>query len=375
MKLRLLVFTCVGLLALAQLSAQAPAPGIKFDQSSHDFGQLDKGDPAEHTFSFTNVSDHPITLTRVKASCGCTTPSWTREEVAPGEAGEIKVKYNSARVGPFSKSITVNYSDSASRPIVLYIKGKVNNTQSALDQVYKRPLGNLAFDELVQTYGTIDSDKLKGTVFKMRNSGPKPITVSLKPEEYPELDVILSSTEILPGQVATLTVKAIGERFEEMGAFTRRVKLYTNDEAMPEKVLTVSGVLNKVFSEAELAKMPNIEFEVLEYDAGKVIAGEKVVYAYKFTNTGQDELVIESVKASCGCTATAPKDKLVKGGQASEIVATFDSRGRSGVQQKSITVRTNDPDQPTLVLRLRAEVESDPFHVGGAGPAEQQRRN
>lgn len=348
---------------------------IKFEETTHQFGDIDKGAPAEHTFVFTNTSEEPVTLTRVKASCGCTTPSWTREEVAPGQTGEIKVKYNTQRLGPFTKTVTVNY-DSAARPIVLYIKGKVNNTGAAASQVaniYKRPMGNLAFDDLVQNLGTIDSDKEAKATFKLRNNGPLLIKIGINPEENPEMEIALSSAELAPGQTATIDVTVIGERFEKAESFTKRITLNTSDKAMPDKVLTVNGVINKVFTAEELARMPNIEFDATEYDAGKIISGEKVTYAYTFRNTGQDDLVIESVKASCGCTATAPKDKIIKGGQSSEIVATFNSSGRRGNQKKSITVRTNDPDNGVLVLRLSAEVEEDPFHVGGMGPAEQNK--
>ena len=83
----------------------------------------------------------------------------------------------------------------------------------------------------------------------------------------------------------------------------------------------------------------------------------------------KEDLVLDNVKASCGCTATAPKDKIVKAGQTSEIVATFNSRGRRGQQNKSITVRSNDPDKPAVILRLKVNVEQDPFHQNNLGPA------
>lgn len=372
MKLRLLGCILLGLIWSLSVQAQEAAK-IKFDETTHQFGELEKGAPAEHVFTFTNVSDEPIALSRVKASCGCTTPSWTREPVAPGESGEIKVKYNTNRIGPFTKTVTVNYGGETDRPMVLYIKGKVNNSAAqAQANIYKRPMGNLAFDKLVHNFGTIDSDKKGTATFAVRNNGPMPISLTLVAEENPEFDITYPSAPLTPGATGEITVTAVGERFSEMGAFTKRITLKTNDQAMPQKVLTLNGTLNKVFTEEELARMPHIEFEATEYDAGKIISGEKVTYAYTFTNTGQDDLIIESVKASCGCTATAPKDKVIKGGESSEIVATFNSAGRSGVQQKSITVRSNDPDNGVLVLRLRAEVEQDPFHVGGVGPAEQR---
>jgi hypothetical protein len=375
MKLRLLVCILLGL--VWGLNAQAQdAAKIKFEKTTHQFGELKKGAPAEYAFSFTNVSEEPVTLTRVKASCGCTTPAWTREPVAPGETGEIKVKYNTNRIGPFTKTVTVNYGEQGiTRPIVLYIKGQVNNTENADPQVasvYKRPMGNLAFDELIQNLGTVDSDKQATATFKVRNNGPLPISLTAEASEHPELDITVPAEPLTPGQTALIQITAVGERFAEPGAFTKRITLRTNDQAMPQKSLTLNGTINKVYSEAELAAMPNIDFALTEYDAGKVISGEKVTYAYQFTNTGENDLIIESVKASCGCTATAPKDKIIKGGQTSEIVATFDSRGRRGMQQKSITVRSNDPDNGVVVLRLKAEVEQDPFHMGGVGPAEGQ---
>lgn len=374
MKLRLLVCILLGLVWGLNMQAQGGAK-IKFEETTHQFGDLDKGAPAEHAFVFTNTSEEPITLTRVKASCGCTTPAWTREPVAPGETGEIKVKYNTNRVGPFTKTVTVNYGEKGERPIVLYIKGKVNSNASAdpkMASVYKRPMGNLAFDELIQNFGTVDSDQEATVSFKVRNNGPMPISIKVDAAENPELKVTFPGGQLSPGQTGLIRVTAVGERFEEPGAFTKRITLSTNDQAMPQKTLTVNGTLNKVYSEAELAAMPNIEFEAIEYDAGKIISGEKVTHAYQFTNTGKDDLIIESVKASCGCTATAPKDKIVKGGETSEIVATFNSQGRRGMQQKSITVRSNDPDNGVVVLRLKAEVEQDPFHMEGVGPAEGQ---
>jgi hypothetical protein len=374
MKLRLLVFILLGTLWSLNVQAQDDAQ-INFEKTTHEFGQLEKGAPAEFAFSFTNTSDGPVTLTRVKASCGCTTPSWTREPVAPGETGEIKVKYNTTRVGPFTKTVTVNYGEEGTRPVILYIKGNVSSGPSVAEvaNVYQRPMGNLAFDELVRSVGTVDSDKEGTATFKVRNNGPMPISLTVDVKENPAMRITFPGEALKPGDTGEITVTAIGERFTEFGSFSERLVLNTNDQAMPQKVLTVNGTVNKVFTEAELNRMPHAAFEVIEYDAGKIISGEKVTYAYQFTNTGKDDLLIESVKASCGCTATAPKDKVVKGGATSEIVATFDSRGRKGVQQKSITVRTNDPDNEVLVLRLRAEVEEDPFHAGSLGPAEQKK--
>lgn len=359
----------LALLVSASLIAQEqPATKIEFQETTHDFGTVKKGDKTEHTFIFTNTSNEPVKLTRVKASCGCTTPKWTSAEVKPNETGEIQVKYNSNRIGRFTKSITVNY-DSSARPIILYIKGEVENMVANTDARFPNRVGMLGFDKTLQNIGILDSDKEFTATFKVKNLGPLPITFTGEVDKEIMFDVKPSEERLIPGQVGTIEVVVKGDRFITYGQFNKTIKIYTDDKETPVKALNINGNVKRVYSQEELAAMPQIEFEQTEYDGGVVIEGEKVTYAYKFTNTGQTDLEIENVRASCGCTASSPKDKVIKPGQTSEITATFNSTGRLGLQQKSITVRSNDPDNGTVVLRLKVTVEKDPFHQEEVGPA------
>ncbi|MDA8896036.1 DUF1573 domain-containing protein [Bacteroidia bacterium] len=109
--------------APAVKKTQPIVPTIEFTELNHDFGNIIEGEVASFQFVFTNKGDDPIKLTNVRASCGCTTPLWTKEEVAPGETGVITAQYNSkGRVGTFHKSITVN---STGGNVSLTIKGVV----------------------------------------------------------------------------------------------------------------------------------------------------------------------------------------------------------------------------------------------------------
>ncbi|MBP5516616.1 MAG: DUF1573 domain-containing protein [Bacteroidales bacterium] len=106
---------------------QAPknGPKIEFNEMEHDYGTIQKGGNGECEFTFTNNGTEPLILTNVRASCGCTTPTWTKEPVMPGKTGTIKVKYNTNNVGSFTKTITVNSNAVNSPRLVLKIKGKV----------------------------------------------------------------------------------------------------------------------------------------------------------------------------------------------------------------------------------------------------------
>ncbi len=109
-------------------SQQVPAngPKIEFSKLEHNYGQIEKGGDGNCEFTFTNNGTEPLILSNVRASCGCTTPSWTKEPVMPGKSGVIKVKYNTNNVGGFTKTITVTSNAVDSPRVVLKIKGNVN---------------------------------------------------------------------------------------------------------------------------------------------------------------------------------------------------------------------------------------------------------
>lgn len=101
--------------------------------------------------------------------------------------------------------------------------------------------------------------------------------------------------------------------------------------------------------------LPVIEFEKEIHDFGKVIQGERVSYGFKFKNTGKSDLVISQVKTSCGCTALKFSKEPIKPGEERVITVTFNSSGRKGIQNKTITVLSNC--QPsTTVVRIKAMV-------------------
>jgi len=99
---------------------------IKFEKMSHDFGKIaEDGGNVTYEFSFTNVGNSPLVINNVLASCGCTTPVWTKEPIESGKKGTITVSYKpQGRPGSFSKSITV-YSNATEEQVVLMINGEV----------------------------------------------------------------------------------------------------------------------------------------------------------------------------------------------------------------------------------------------------------
>ncbi|MBT4826019.1 MAG: DUF1573 domain-containing protein [Bacteroidetes bacterium] len=107
------------------LSAQASGPMISFDMDTIDYGEVAKGSEGMRTFVFENTGDAPLMIEGVRSSCGCTIPKKPEKPIAPGEKGEITVRYDTNRIGVFRKTITVNTNVASASIIALKIKGNV----------------------------------------------------------------------------------------------------------------------------------------------------------------------------------------------------------------------------------------------------------
>jgi hypothetical protein len=83
---------------------------LVFHTTSHDFGRIPQGKPVYYNFEVVNTGKEPMKLDNVSASCGCTTPEWSREAIAPGSKTVIRVGYNAAAEGPFDKPITISFA-------------------------------------------------------------------------------------------------------------------------------------------------------------------------------------------------------------------------------------------------------------------------
>ena len=121
-----------------------------------------------------------------------------------------------------------------------------------------------------------------------------------------------------------------------------------------------TDVVNNAKSATDGTKVydaPKMTFKKTEHDFGKVIDGELVRYSYRYTNTGKSDLIISKVSTSCGCTVPSYDKTPLPPGESSLIEVIFDSRGKKGFQNKTITVLANTVPNKT-VLRIKANIVS-----------------
>mgnify|MGYP003114843336 CR=1 FL=1 len=97
---------------------------IKFETKVVDYGSITQNSDGTRIFSFTNTGDAPLLISKVKTTCGCTVPSYSKAPILPGQTGELEIKYNTKRLGAFTKTITVT-SNAEGGNKILKIKGNI----------------------------------------------------------------------------------------------------------------------------------------------------------------------------------------------------------------------------------------------------------
>ncbi|MDX5417732.1 MAG: DUF1573 domain-containing protein [Hymenobacteraceae bacterium] len=116
--------------ATSQTASTENAAVMSFQESEYDFGTIKQGEVVEHTFTFTNTGKTPLVIESASASCGCTAPDWTKTPVAPGEKGEVKVRFDSnGKAGQQSPTVTIRAN---TEPNIIRISMKGNVTASSI---------------------------------------------------------------------------------------------------------------------------------------------------------------------------------------------------------------------------------------------------
>jgi hypothetical protein len=142
MTMKKLVLVALGVVCASVVVAQIVASNTSsanslrnavfaWSETVYDFGKIELNVPVTHEFTFSNTGDVPLVITGAKASCGCTVTEYSKNPIEPGARGFVKATYNAAKVGVFSKTVTLN-ANTDEGTVVLSIKGEVeekNNVQ------------------------------------------------------------------------------------------------------------------------------------------------------------------------------------------------------------------------------------------------------
>lgn len=342
------------------LSQQAKQ--LQFKEETYDFGTIeeDKGQ-ITHEFTFTNNSQRPVKILTVQASCGCTTPGWSKEPVAPGKSGYIQASYNpKGRPGFFNKSLTVT-TDLEASPVILYIKGQVSTEDKPKESDFSVANGALRFKVSSFNMGKVHiKDEYVVRSFPVFNAGSKPVTFSENFVSPKYIKVDVEPKVLAAGEKGMVRISYNGMIKNQYGFQSDNVELHTDDEVNPMKSFSVYATLEDYFpplTAEESAKAPQLKLQTSSLDFGRLKPASVVVREVQVTNGGKKELVLKALQGNCTCITASASKTSIKPGESSTIKITFDPQGRSGTQQKAVTFYSNDPRNPVQRFTFTAYVE------------------
>lgn len=351
---------CVLLSALVAV-AQQSKPVIKFNEMIHDFGDIkEEAGRTGYSFEFTNTGGQPLVIHNVVASCGCTSPDWTKTPIAPGGKGFVKATYDPAnRPGPFNKTITVS-SNAVEASMILRITGNVGARTKTVEDIYPKVMGAIRLKAAHLSLTRVAPGTSKTEKLEVINTSDKPVKIEF--ENVPAHLAVKAEPAILkPQETGVITATFDASKKNDWGFVVDQVFVVIDGvKDVNNNRLSVSATIEEDFSALspdELAKAAKAEFSEKNFDFGEIKEGTKVTHNYVLKNTGKSNLIIRKVKASCGCTAVQPDKSMLAPGESTQIKTEFDSKGRPGRQTKSITVITNDPTAANVLLQFTAEVK------------------
>lgn len=347
---------CLPLVNQAQTANKAK---IVFEKLQHNFGTFKEELGVQSvSFNFKNEGDIPLILNNVQASCGCTTPEWTREPIAPGAKGMIKVSYDARnRPGVFNKTIRVS-SNAENAEVVLTIMGEVTPRARTIEEDYPNQIGPLRAKTNYIAFPSIKENQVKKDSTEVVNTTDQPVQISFKtPPSH--LSAVIKPAKLAPKQKGYIVVTFDASKIKAYGFVSNRIYLNIDGQDDYRNSIAVSTTLEEDFSTLsaeDLKNAPVVTYDGESFDFGDIKPGTKNEHTFNLKNTGKRDLVIRDVKSSCGCTAVTPSKNIVPSGDSVPLKVVFDSTGKSGRQNKTITVITNDPKNPTTILRISSNI-------------------
>ena len=360
---RLFIFISLMIFGIAAKS-QIATTKMQLSVTEHDFGTF-KEEAGRQTFDFivTNTGTEPLMIQNVVASCGCTTPEWTKQPIPAGAKGKVTAIYDPKdRPGQFNKTLSV-YTNTKPEVLVLVIKGEVIPHEKTVEELFTFSVGNGAvrFESNHLAFTNIKKTEKKMRVMQLINTSSAPVKVEFdSPQPY--LTLISNPETLKPGQKGMVEGTYDATKNAGWGNVSEMVKIKLNGVIQENLYYYVSANLVEDFSslsKEELENAPVFKVVSTTVDLGKIKGSTQNEVEFKFTNGGKSDLLIRFIRSTCGCTAVQQGNQGVgiKPGESSSIKAVFNSGTYSGKVTKAIYVYTNDPKNSEVVLMLNADVE------------------
>lgn len=343
------------LLALIPLLVFGQKAKIEFETTSHNFGTISEtGGKATVDFIFKNTGSAPLILTNVRAGCGCTTPEWAREPIAPGASGKIKVSYDPRnRPGAFVKSVTVN-SNAENAVTSLTIRGTVTRKPTRPYENYKFSIGPIKAVTNAMNLGAIKNTQHIEKNVEIVNAGDEPATVEVK-TTTPHITATVTPSTLEKGQRGTIHIVYEALNKNDWGFVSDPINITVN--GTHSNVFYITATISEDFFGVKAEEAPVAVFSEKEIDLGEIEKGSTKTHEFYIQNTGKSDLVIRKIKPSDDYISVTLPKTVIKPGKKMKAIITLKAGDVLGRRIRIAQFTLNDPQNSIVVYKVTARVQ------------------
>lgn len=348
------------LLAAVALSVSAQ---VRFLEDVHNFGAFSESlGEVKCDMKFVNESREPVIITQVLVTCGCTSPSYDKSPIEPGDTGVVTLAYDAhGRPGRFEKKVYVELNTYPSR-YTLYIKGSVIGLPATINERYPAKMGPLRFLSESVPFGEVTKGKSKTYFVEAYNESADTLTPLWS--NLPDfISVGVPRDTVYPGENISYTLIAASDKIKEYGLTIDTLTIIPDSRHPAEHYpLALMVMVNEDFSKmlpGQMRKAPVISASKSSLNFGSIFRGDgPVTKTFEIGNDGNNTLVIRRVySADPGVSASVSTSK-VKKGKESEVTVTVNPEEITGnVINARVVVISNDPLEPVLNIRIVGEIK------------------
>lgn len=316
---------------------------ISFNETNHDFGLVGEKDGyATFDFILTNLSNEPIVLTTVAASCGCTTPVWTKEPIEAGQKGTISVSYNPlGRIGPFNKTISVYMSNQS--PVILRIRGTVVQRKPSPQDEYPVALGSYLLKTKDLNFGQVSRKDQRTIRLEVYNNSDNPITQKIL--KLPKNIAVTFNPTVIPAKTSGIMDVALNvEDNSVYGKLSGEFTLLINEV---RQSFPYSATVLYDFSQWTADKKVNagkINIIVSEINFGNFNSGYSKTL--KISNSGKAPLNILAIQTEDPAITVSKTHFVINKGEIADVKVNVDSKKVKSTLSSKLSIFTDDPNTP-----------------------------
>ena len=346
------------IIAVCTATAAAAGPAARWLSTTCDFGAFsEERGPRTARFALVNSGDAPLAILAARATCGCTTPTYPRDAVAPGDTAYVEVTYDpGGRPGRFAKKVYVETTAEPSRS-TLTVRGTVIGAPHTISRRYPADMGPMMISHRALMLGELYKGRLKTVYFDAYNRSEDSLRVEVA--RTPSwLDITVAPDAVPPGEQFSLIAYANSAKCPLYGLVEDSVTIAPRPgelRTLPVTMLVAEDFTSLTPEQAASAPVALLDTRTL--DAGTVDrAGGEVTRTFRITNEGRSPLRIRRIYSSdTGVEVKLDGGPTLRRGKHATVTVTADpAKAPADMLNARVSIITNDPVNPVQTVRLTA---------------------